>query len=183
MCPQHYKQGDKEQAKTPQIYRKPKEGRDLSTSRRKPSFRGLAPASFYASKSKRANRAKNTLPELRFRSSLWQLGYRFRANVDDLPGKPDVVFATERVAVFCDGDFWHGRDWNSRRRKLAKGHNADYWLAKIKANMQRDRRNTRVLERGGWRVVRIWEGTIRVNPMGAALRTAMIVEKRRLHSP
>jgi G:T-mismatch repair DNA endonuclease (very short patch repair protein) len=62
--------------------------------------------------------------------------------------------------VFCDGDFWHGRDWLQRRRRLAKGSNAPYWLDKIATNRMRDRRVNRQIRRRGWTVVRIWETDI-----------------------
>jgi DNA mismatch endonuclease (patch repair protein) len=83
-----------------------------------------------------------------------------------LPGRPDVVFSGARLAVFCDGDFWHGRDWASRRQKLGQGTNSAYWLAKIQRNMERDRQNTRRLQEMGWTVLRFWESQIRSDPTG-----------------
>ncbi len=71
------------------------------------------------------------------------------------------MFRGERLAVFVDGDFWHGRDWEERRERLANGTNADYWLAKIRYNRERDRRNDIELGQLGWRVLRIWESEIR----------------------
>jgi DNA mismatch endonuclease (patch repair protein) len=65
------------------------------------------------------------------------------------------------MAIFCDGDFWHGRDWPSRRVKLARGANGEYWIAKIESNMRRDRATTAQLEALGWCVVRVWESEIR----------------------
>jgi DNA mismatch endonuclease (patch repair protein) len=82
--------------------------------------------------------------------------------VRTLPGKPDIVFSAARVAVFCDG-FWHGRNWPELSRKLRTGKNASYWIPKIKANRIRDRQNQRLLERGGWTVIRLWETDIRRN--------------------
>jgi DNA mismatch endonuclease (patch repair protein) len=82
---------------------------------------------------------------------------RYRLNVVGLPGKPDIVFPAQRLAVFCDGDFWHGRNLRGRLSKLKRGHNASYWLAKIKGNVLRDRRQTRALEAAGWQVLRVWE--------------------------
>lgn len=67
---------------------------------------------------------------------------RYRVNVATLPGKPDLMFARARVVVICDGDFWHGRDWESRRAKLSTGWNASYWIAKIASNIEQDRRVT-----------------------------------------
>jgi DNA mismatch endonuclease (patch repair protein) len=72
------------------------------------------------------------------------------------------------VAVFCDGDFWHGRDWVKRRRKLKKGSNSSYWIAKLKANMARDKRHGACLQKLGWTVIRLWEKDILADPNRAA---------------
>jgi DNA mismatch endonuclease (patch repair protein) len=128
-----------------------------------PNYRRLQSASEAASNAKRRNLAKGTKPELLLRQRLWALGLRYRLHRSDLPGKPDLVFARQRVVVFIDGDFWHGRDWLERKARLGKGHNAGYWQAKIEYNMERDCLNTRLLERAGWRVIRLWEGLIRAS--------------------
>lgn len=105
----------------------------------------------------RGNRRSDTIPELLLRKELWRRGLRYRLCCPDLPGRPDIVFRAKRVAIFCDGDFWHGRDWPQRSEKLATGKNADYWIPKIEANMLRDRRNARLLTEAGWEVLRYWE--------------------------
>jgi DNA mismatch endonuclease (patch repair protein) len=74
-----------------------------------------------------------------------------------LPGRPDVVFARARVAVFCDGDFWHGRNWGRLREQLQGRANSAYWIPKIAANRARDTRSRRALRRDGWLVLRVWE--------------------------
>jgi DNA mismatch endonuclease (patch repair protein) len=96
------------------------------------------------------------------------MGCRYRKDVSTLPGKPDIVFPGAKLAIFCDGDFWHGRDWESRRQKLSRGTNSDYWLAKIQRNMERDRDNTRLLSEMGWTVLRLWETEIRAAPQALA---------------
>lgn len=121
------------------------------------------------------NRSSDTAHECALRSLLFKRGLRFRKNVRALPGKPDIVFPSARVAVFCDGDFWHGRDWPRLARKLRAGNNAPYWMAKIKANRDRDRRNDRLLGQGGWTVVRLWETDIRGNLDDAACRIEKLV--------
>jgi G:T-mismatch repair DNA endonuclease (very short patch repair protein) len=68
------------------------------------------------------------------------------------PARPDIVFAGQRIAIFCDGDFWHGRQWVKRRRRLERGSNASYWVAKIRRNIERDRQINRTLRRRGWTV-------------------------------
>src|SRR5438045_3086924 len=96
-----------------------------------PSFSGLKPSSTNSSWVKSRNRGAGTRAELALRRALKRLGLRYRINVSVLPGRPDVVFADSRVAVFCDGDFWHGRAWRTRRVKLMGGSNSRYWVAKI----------------------------------------------------
>lgn len=144
-----------------------------------PSFQGLKPASEQSSRSKRANRKTDTQHEVLLRRSLWRMGLRYRKNVTDLPGKPDIVFTGSRVAVFCDGDFWHGRNWDDRRSKLEDGANATYWVAKIERNMQRDAHNSRLLQQQGWHVIRLWETEIKHNPTGAAIKVADVVRHLR----
>jgi len=88
-----------------------------------------------------------------------------------------LVFPQQKIAVFCDGDFWHGRRWILRRAKLAKGHNANYWIAKIEANIARDKRHAASLRRNGWRVIRLWEGDIRTDPIGALKKVSLALKK------
>lgn len=107
-----------------------------------------------------SSRKRDTRCEVKLRSALWRAGVRFRKNVASLPGKPDIVFPTHRLVVFCDGDFWHGKDWKERLPKLASGTNSAYWVAKIERNMERDREHTRRLGEAGWRVLRVWESEI-----------------------
>lgn len=127
-----------------------------------PSYKGCKPASVRASTAARgASRKQDTSCEKLLRSALWNAGCRYLTNVRTLPGKPDIVFPKARVAIFCDGDFWHGRDWESRREKLRKGNNPHYWTKKIQANMDRDQRNTTNLVEEGWIVLRFWESAIR----------------------
>jgi DNA mismatch endonuclease (patch repair protein) len=105
------------------------------------------------------------------------MGLRFRKNVSALPGKPDVVFPRQRLVVFCDGDFWHGRDWDSRAARLRKGHNASYWLKKIQANRDRDHRHTLELKALGWQVLRLWETDILKDPREAAQTVQLLLER------
>jgi len=145
---------------------------------RAPSFAGLKPASRAASVAKRMNRSADAIHEKLLRSALWRRGLRFRKNLKNLPGKPDIVFAGARVVVFCDGDFWHGRNWRRLSLQLKKRANADYWRQKIRSNMIRDERTTGLLSELGWYVIRLWEGDIRANPESAALVVAETVTTR-----
>jgi DNA mismatch endonuclease (patch repair protein) len=85
-----------------------------------------------------------------------------------LPGKPDLVFTKYRLVVFCDGDFWHGRNLERRLSKLSGGHNADYWTKKLLSNVARDAKNNLELRMLGWRIVRLWEKDILRDPEAAA---------------
>jgi DNA mismatch endonuclease (patch repair protein) len=149
--------------------------------RTKPSFVGLAAVSESASKAARgSSRKRDTRCELLLRRELWRRGLRYRIDVRSLPGRPDIVLARARVAVFCDGDFWHGRDLERRSDALAKGHNAPYWVAKIRTNVERDRSNTRKLEELGWEVLRLWETEILRDVAAAADKVAHAVTARSL---
>jgi DNA mismatch endonuclease (patch repair protein) len=131
---------------------------------RQPSYKGRHPASPQASAAARGSSKKeNTACELALRKALWASGFRYRKNATDVPGHPDILFPRARVAVFCDGDFWHGNNWEIRRQKLKTGTNPDYWLAKIQRNMERDRETTLRLESIGWIVLRFWESEIRAD--------------------
>lgn len=110
--------------------------------------------------------SKNTKPELKLRKALWKENYRYRINYKKLPGKPDIVFTKYHVAVFCDGDFWHGHNWairglNSFEEELA-GY-SEFWRIKIKRNVERDEEINQILAASGWTVVRIWESDINKN--------------------
>jgi DNA mismatch endonuclease, patch repair protein len=152
----------------------------VTTGTKAPSFAGLRPASKLSSLVKQKNRSSDTVPELALRRELQRLGLRFRNNDKALPGKPDVVFRSACVAVFCDGDFWHGRNWTNLKGKLRKGANGTYWHAKIASNMRRDRRDSALLKKSGWRVIRFWETEIRRDAEGLAVQVMNIVRARKL---
>ena len=103
-------------------------------------------------------RARHTKPELVLRKKLWALGYRYRLHVKGIPGSPDIVFKGKKIAVFVDGEFWHGKDWELKKNTIHK--NRDYWIPKIERNIQRDQQNTRALHDKGWIVLRFWQRDI-----------------------
>jgi DNA mismatch endonuclease (patch repair protein) len=105
-----------------------------------------------------AIRAKNTRPELAVRQALYALGIRYRLHVGTLPGRPDIVIRRLRLAIEVKGCFWHG---HRCLRGRVPGTNRPYWSEKIAGNRQRDKRNERALRRTGWRVVTLWECSIR----------------------
>lgn len=100
-------------------------------------------------------KGKDTKIELMLRRALWKAGIRgYRVNAK-LPGKPDIVFKKYKVAIFCDGDFWHGKDFDELKVRLTP-----QWLEKIQKNIERDRRNDELLEKDGWVVLHFWETEI-----------------------
>ncbi|MEM7582864.1 MAG: very short patch repair endonuclease [Acidobacteriota bacterium] len=132
----------------------------MSSSLKAPRYGGFKPSSKHASRVKSKNRKTDTKAELILRRALWARGLRYRVHGHDLPGKPDIVFLRQQLAVFVDGDFWHGRDWEELQVKLARRANPDYWIRKIAYNRERDQVVTRELETQGWTVMRVWEGEI-----------------------
>lgn len=101
---------------------------------------------------------KDTGIEMVLRKTLWRRGHRYRKNVTWLPGKPDIVFRVAKVAIFCDGEFWHGKNWMVRQKDL-HGNRA-FWVAKIERNRARDRAVNAALRETGWTVLRFWGNTI-----------------------
>ena len=101
-------------------------------------------------------KSKDTSIELRLRKALWERGYRYRKNLAALPGKPDIVLPKYKIAIFCDSEFFHGKDWDSLKAQLQRGNNADYWIKKIERNMERDREHDQKLSFLGWTVIHFW---------------------------
>ncbi|MCL2500792.1 MAG: very short patch repair endonuclease [Defluviitaleaceae bacterium] len=97
---------------------------------------------------------KDSQIEVTLRRALYHKGYRYRKNYTKITGKPDIVFTKEKIAVFCDSEFWHGHDWE-RRKKDFKSRQ-DFWIPKIERNMERDREVTAQLESEGYVVLRFW---------------------------
>lgn len=106
-------------------------------------------------------KSKNTSIETILRKELWKRGYRYRKNYSKLPGKPDIVLTKYKVAIFCDGEFFHGKDWEVRKPKLQKGNNGDYWIQKISRNRERDEEINKKLLFMGWTVIRFWGNDIK----------------------
>ena len=99
---------------------------------------------------------KDTSIEIRLRKELWARGYRYRKNYKKLPGRPDIALTKYKIAIFCDGEFFHGKDWCILKPKLEKGKNPDYWVPKIERNLERDRENDMHLRLLGWTVIHFW---------------------------
>ena len=100
-------------------------------------------------------RGKNTSAELKVRSLAHHLGFRFRLNRTDLPGKPDIVFPSRKKAIFVHGCFWHGHD--CLRGNRCPKTNTEYWTEKIRKNIERDNKSQTDLKTLGWNVLVVWE--------------------------
>lgn len=99
---------------------------------------------------------KDTSIELTLRHALWRRGYRYRKNYSKIPGKPDIVLTKYKLAIFCDSEFFHGKDWEILMPQLENGKNGTFWINKISGNMLRDDKVNKQLNTMGWTVVRFW---------------------------
>jgi DNA mismatch endonuclease Vsr len=97
---------------------------------------------------------KDTKIEVLLRKELWRRGLRYQKNSKRVFGHPDIVFTGKKIAVFCDSEFWHGKDWEQQKNSI-KSHR-EFWIPKIERNIQRDTEVTRILEGEGWTVIRFW---------------------------
>lgn len=107
-------------------------------------------------------RSKDTEAEILLRKALWRKGFRYRKNVKDLPGKPDIVFTKHKIVIFVDGDFWHARGHEKNPGEQIDT-NKNYWTVKLKRNVARDRYVNELLLEQGWLVLRFWESDIKNN--------------------
>ena len=105
-------------------------------------------------KNMQAVKSKDSEIELLLRNELWKRGLRYRKNVKNIIGKPDIVFIGKKVAVFCDSEFWHGYNWEERKEDIKTRR--EFWIPKIERNMQRDIEVNAALTEAGWTVLRFW---------------------------
>ena len=108
-------------------------------------------------------RSNNTKIEIILRKALWHRGYRYRINYKKIPGKPDIVLTKYKIAIFCDGEFFHGKDWEVLKPRLEKGDNGSFWISKISRNRERDDEINKKLLFMGWTVIRFWGNDIKKN--------------------
>lgn len=99
---------------------------------------------------------KDTGIEVKLRKALWKKGYRYRKNYKKLPGKPDIALPKYKLVVFCDSEFFHGKDWEDLQEQLKRGNNAEFWIKKISQNRIRDEEINKQLKFMGWTVIRFW---------------------------
>jgi DNA mismatch endonuclease (patch repair protein) len=103
-------------------------------------------------------KSKDTSIEVTLRKALWHTGIRYRKNYAKLPGAPDIAITKHQIAIFCDGEFWHGKNWGEETPRI--GHNREYWLEKIERNVKRDIETDRLLYGMGWTVLHFWGAEI-----------------------
>lgn len=108
-------------------------------------------------------RGKDTTIEVILRKALWARGYRYRKNYKGIPGSPDIVLTKYKIAIFCDGEFFHGKDWEVLKPRLEKSNNSEFWIKKISRNLERDDEINKKLLFMGWTVIRFWGSEIKKN--------------------
>lgn len=121
-------------------------------------------------------RGKGTSIELLLSKALWHRGLRFRKNSPSVYGHPDISIKKYKVAIFCDGDFWHGFDWENRKESIKT--NRDYWIPKIERNIVKDAEISHTLQSMGWTVIRIWEHEIRNDLPGTADMIIRLIKEK-----
>ncbi len=124
------------------------------------------------------NRVKNKGSEIEIllQKELWRRGMRYRKNVKEITGKPDIAFIGKKIAAFCDSEFWHGYDWENRKKDFKS--NTEFWIPKIERNIQRDIEVTNELETQGWTVIRFLGKEIKKNVSGCADEIERIWKER-----
>ncbi len=128
--------------------------------------------------SKRMSRVhlKQGKAEVLLAKRLWHLGFRYRLNDKRLPGSPDIAILKYNIAIFVDGEFWHGQNWEKRKPKLKR--NREYWIAKIEENIARDIRNDKDLRAKDWYVIHFWEKEVLKDTDGCINAIQELVEQR-----
>ena len=99
---------------------------------------------------------KDSKIEQVLRKALWDKGYRYRKNYGKLPGKPDIVLTKYRIAIFCDSEYFHGKDFEKLKAQLSRSKNPDFWISKIQKNIDRDTEVNQILKNMDWVVLRFW---------------------------
>jgi DNA mismatch endonuclease Vsr len=128
-------------------------------------------------KNMQAVKNKGSKIELILQDALTEKGYSFSVNDKSVFGKPDIVFHEEKIAIFCDSEYFHGWNWEVKKNEI--GTNQDFWIAKIERNMERDKEVTKFLENTGWVVLRFWGKEIKKNSDLCILKIKSIIDNRK----
>ena len=129
------------------------------------------------SKNMRAIKSKDTKEEISLAKALWHLGYRYRKNDRKVFGTPDLTFKQLKIAIFVDGEFFHGKDWETRKRP---GTNSEYWIKKIERNIQRDIEVNTYLESQNWKILRFWSKEIKKNLDHCIIEIQNVINERQI---
>jgi DNA mismatch endonuclease (patch repair protein) len=113
------------------------------------------------SKIMKAIKSKDTKEEILLAKALWHKGYRYRKNNKSIFGTPDLTFKKYKLAIFVDGEFFHGYNWEDKKDKIKS--NREYWIPKIERNMKRDNDVNQYLIKNGWKVIRFWSSFVKKN--------------------
>ena len=123
-----------------------------------------------------AVKSKGTKIEVLLQKELWHRGLRYRKNVKNIYGKPDIAFIGKKIAVFCDSEFFHGFDWKIRSKEIKS--NRELWIPKIEKNIQRDKDVTDKLKKDGWIVLRFWGNEIKNDVSGCADKIESVIRSK-----
>lgn len=124
----------------------------------------------------RAVKNKNTGIELRLRKALWKKGVRYRLNNPDIIGKPDISIKKYKIAIFCDSEFWHGKDWEKKKFEIKSRRK--FWWKKIEKNIKRDKVVNETLEKNGWTVLRFWGHEIKTDLKSCVDKVIEVIQKK-----
>lgn len=130
------------------------------------------------SRNMRAIRSSGTKIEVLLGKALWAAGLRYRKNCKTVFGKPDIVFRKYRLVVFCDSEFWHGKNWEREKQKIHTRR--EFWIPKIEGNIRRDKQVNKILKKDGWKVLRFWGNDIEKKTDQCVKKVLQIIEKQRL---
>jgi DNA mismatch endonuclease (patch repair protein) len=125
-------------------------------------------------------RSTDTKPEVFFRKALWKWGVRYRKNVKSLFGKPDIAIKKYKLALFIDGDFWHGNNWEERHfssQEEMLASYSDYWQKKIRRNIERDKKVNEHYQTNGWTILRFWTSVIKKDLNGCIIETIETINR------
>ncbi len=120
-------------------------------------------------------KGKNTKPEITIRKAMWNEGIRYRINNAKIIGKPDITIKKYKLAIFIDGEYWHGYNWKLKKTKIKT--NRDYWIKKIEGNMQRDKYNDSILKENGWTVLHFWEQETKIALDKCLAKIKLVIKK------
>lgn len=113
-------------------------------------------------KNMKAIKSKGTKIEELLGKALWSKGFRYRKNNSKVFGKPDFTIKKHKIAIFCDSEYFHGKNWETQKHRIKT--NTEFWFKKIERNIERDKLVNETLNRNGWQVIRFWGEEIKKNP-------------------